>query len=60
MAQADKTPTTIPLSRLFRDPYLRAIFSSVEKDNGAAFAVPVQTPKKPTLRGGAARSLEFA
>lgn len=50
--------STIPLSRLFRDPKLRAVFERAERDNGAAFAVPA--PKKPVLNGGAVRLLELA
>lgn len=43
--------SNIPLSELFRNPMLRAIFQRVERDNGAAFAVPA--PKAPVLNGGA-------
>ncbi len=51
---------SITLSSLFRNPAVRDAFERAERDNGAAFAVPV--PKAPVLTGGAAaaRVLEVA
>ena len=51
-SQANK----IPLSRLARDPALRAFFERSERDNGAAFAIPARKP--PRLSGGAAQPVE--
>ena len=48
----------IPLSEMFVNPALRAVFRRAERDNGAAFAIP--TPKAPVLIGGAAMVAEFA
>lgn len=47
-----------PISRLFRDPALRAAFERAERDNGSAFAVP--PAPQPVLAGGAARQVEAA
>ncbi len=44
--------TDCPLSSLFVNPFLRAVFARAERDNGNAFAVP--TPNAPVLIGGQA------
>ena len=43
---------SIPLSALFINPVLKAVFARAERDNGSAYAVP--TPKAPVLSGGQA------
>lgn len=55
MLKADRN---IPLSRIVRDPDLKRFFERGERDNGAAFAVPV--PKPLPVSGGAVRVLEHA
>ena len=59
---ANRPDTTIPLSRLARDPVLRAFFERSERGIGPAFAVPSANPS--SLSGGAAapvvRVLELA
>ncbi len=45
----------IPLSRLFRDPFVARAFERAERDNGSAFAVPTQP--KPVLPNSAAKQL---
>lgn len=42
----------IPLSALFRDPFVAAAFRRAERDGGSAVAVMV--PKSPVLAGGTA------
>lgn len=42
----------IPLSALFRDPFVATAFRRAERDNGSIVAVPA--PKSPVLAGGAA------
>ena len=49
---AKRPDTTIPLSRLARDPVLRAFFERSARDSGPAFAIPATNP--PSLSGGAA------
>jgi hypothetical protein len=46
-----KQSTTVPLSTLFRDPYLRAVFQAAEDDGLAPSLVEVDRPR--TLDGGA-------
>jgi hypothetical protein len=55
MARADSIHTT-KLSRLFRDPYLRAAFEAAEDDGLAPAFVEQDHPL--TLDGGAAVSTE--
>lgn len=55
---ADRIAIIIPLSRLARDPVLRAFFERSERDNGSTFAV--LAPRKPKSPAGAARVLELA
>jgi hypothetical protein len=50
--QVMHTPRT-PLSRLSRDPVVRAFLDRSARDAGQAFAVPAANP--PTLSGGAAK-----
>lgn len=52
--------TLTPISHLFRDPALRAIFASAERDNGQAFLVPVDPPKPILPRGAAVQIREAA
>ena len=56
MAQATDDPTTLPLSQLFQDPFLRDAFERAERDNeaGDCFAV---TDHPPSLNSGAAELL---
>ncbi|WP_298876825.1 hypothetical protein [uncultured Bradyrhizobium sp.] len=51
MARADSNHTT-RLSSLFRDPYLRDVFSRAEDDGSAPDLVEIDNP--PSLSGGAA------
>lgn len=44
--------TDRPLSSLFVNPVLRAVFARAERDNGSAFVV--SSPKEPVLSGGQA------
>ena len=58
------TSSQQPLSALFTDPYLRAVFAKAERDTPPA-ALAVETPRAPVLppRGAAAaptRELELA
>jgi hypothetical protein len=59
MAGSDNSTRT-PLSHLFRDPALRAIFARAERDNGSAFLVPVDPPKPTLPRGEAVETREAA
>ena len=56
MAQATNDITTIPLSQLFQNPFLRSAFERAERDNeaGECFAV---TDHPPSLNSGAAELL---
>lgn len=58
---ADKSSTTIPLSRLARDPVLRAFFDRSGRGMGPTLVVPATAPVR---SGGAAapvaRVLEMA
>lgn len=49
----------INLSELFRDPYLKRIFSRAERDGGASFTIPAPVSPAPKS-GAAARKLEVA
>ena len=51
--------TSVRLSHLFRDPVLRAAFARAEREDGAAFPVPVDPPK-PIRPAGAARAIREA
>lgn len=53
---ASPAHSTIPLSSLFSDIALRAIFESVERDNGFCFAIPA--PVEPVLLDGAEAEIE--
>lgn len=58
---ADRPHTTnLPISHLFRDPALRAIFARAERDNGSAFLVPVDPPRPTLPRGEAVKAKEAA
>jgi len=54
---ASPAHSTIPLSSLFSDAALRAVFEKLERDNGFCFAVPA--PVEPVLLDGAEAELEF-
>lgn len=49
-------PTDQTLSSLIRDPFVRAAFERVERDQGFAFAV--SPAPEPELDGGAANKIE--
>lgn len=58
MAKQPHTTFT-PLSHLFRDPVLRAVFERAERDSGQAFAVP-SDPRKPIRPNAAAAQVREA
>ena len=44
----------IPLSKLFRDPYLRSVFARAERDGGARCALALPCPIRPAPGSDAA------
>lgn len=63
MARANNHSTTLRLSQMFADPFLRAAFGAAEDDGGAPMLVASDRPR--ALNGGAAevapvRTLEMA
>lgn len=58
MADSEHSTRT-RLSRLFRDPYLRAAFERADRDRGEPMLVPAKNPR-PVLQGGAAEKREAA